>query len=82
MQATDIELIVRELWHSRNSRQRIKKKTMELRRKFLEERAERMAQKMRTTEEKALKAILKAEDSKRIYASIQNLTGKSNSLLT
>ncbi|MFN9952374.1 MAG: hypothetical protein ACK55I_04680, partial [bacterium] len=44
--------------------QACKKKSFLLRKQFLQERAELMAEKMRTLEEKAVKAILKSEESR------------------
>jgi len=41
--------------------------------KYLYERAEYLAQKMRTSEGKALRAVLRADDSKSIYNSIKIL---------
>jgi hypothetical protein len=45
-----------------------KKKSKEIRRAFLSDRAQFMAEKMRTVEEKALKAILSSEASRKNYA--------------
>jgi hypothetical protein len=50
--------------------------------KFLEECATLLAEKMRTTDEKALRAIKKAEESKRIFCSIKQVIGKHRSQLT
>jgi len=41
-----------------------------------------MARKLHTDEEKALKAIIKAEQSKRIFRSIRDITGKPQASLT
>ena len=78
----DIDTIVSELRSTRHQWNKIKQKTKTLRRKFLEERAERMAEKMHTSAENALKAIIKAEESKYNFSSIRSLTGKMNSSLT
>jgi predicted GTPase len=75
----DIDTIVSELRSTRHQWNKIKQKTKTLRRKFLEERAERMAEKMHTSAENALKAIIKAQESKYNFSSIRSLTGKMNS---
>lgn len=59
-----------------------KKRSAEMRKKYLSERAEYLAIKMRATEEKALRAIIQAEESKSIYRSIKDLMGKSQTPLT
>ncbi len=53
----------------------MKQNSVIARQQFLEETASIMASRMRTSDEKALKAISKAEDSKRIYRQIKELTG-------
>jgi hypothetical protein len=47
-----------------------------IRRQFLIERAEYLVTKMRTTEEKALKEILHAEEARKIYSTIKETFGK------
>jgi hypothetical protein len=53
-----------------------------LRKQFLTERAELMAEQLRTTEEKALCAILRAEESRGTYRTLRELLGKQNTPLT
>ena len=60
----DIPLIVDHLCCSQNEWKSHKKKSASIRRQFLIERAELLADKLRTAEEKALRAILRAEDSR------------------
>jgi len=60
----DIPLIVDRLCCSQNEWKSHKKKSASIRRQFLIERAELLADKLRTAEEKALRAILRAEDSR------------------
>jgi len=62
--------------------QACKKKSFLLRKQFLQERAELMAEKMRTLEEKAVKAILKSEESRLTFKTIKELLGRSNTPLT
>jgi len=50
--------------------------------KFLEKCAEFFTQKIKCSEEKALHAIIKAEEAKRIYHNIRELLGKDCSPLT
>lgn len=51
----------------------MQKRCASIRQQFLNERADLMASKLHTSEEKALKAILKAEESKRTFAMIRDL---------
>jgi hypothetical protein len=55
----------------------VKKRT-----EFLQEQAVLMAQKLHTDKEKALKAIIKAEQSKSIFRSIHDITGKPQASIT
>jgi hypothetical protein len=67
---------------ARNKWRSCKKKSQVIRRQFLTERAEYLAAKMRTTEEKALKAILHAEEARKIYSNIKGISGKQQVPLT
>jgi hypothetical protein len=60
---------------TRSQWQACKKKSAQIRLNFLKDRAELMAQKMRTAEEKALRAIMQAESSKQTYKKIQDTFG-------
>jgi hypothetical protein len=51
-------------------------------RKFLEEQAVFFASKLQCSEEKAIHAIIKSEESKKIYRNIKELLGKEPSSLT
>lgn len=59
-----------------------KKRSDSIRRQFLAERAEYLAAKMHTTEEKALQALVHAEESKKIYKNIKEIFGKQQVPLT
>ena len=59
-----------------------KKRCAEIRKQFLTERANFLAQQLRTTEEKALRAILQLEESWRIYKNIKYIMGKQRSIFT
>jgi hypothetical protein len=59
-----------------------KKCSSQLRQTFLQDRAAMMAEKLKTTEEKALKAVIAAEASRRSYATINSIFGKQQSPLT
>jgi hypothetical protein len=48
----------------------------------LSEHAEYLAAKMKTTEEKALRAIMRAEEARRIYQNIKELLGKQQQIFT
>lgn len=56
----------------------MQEKSAELHQRFLYDQAQLMAEKLRSSEEKALKAILQAEQSRRIYNSIRELLEKKN----
>ena len=58
------------------------KKSAEIRQSFLHDQALLMAEKLQSSEEKALKAFLCAEQSRRIYNSIRELLEKKNKPLT
>jgi len=66
----------RSLWRS------CKKKSESICLQFWNEKAKLLASKMRTTEEKALKAIIKVEQSRRIFSNINEIFGKPNKPLT
>jgi len=59
-----------------------KKRSDSIRCQFLEERAEYLASKMCTTQEKALRAIIHAEESEKIYRNIREIFGKQHVPLT
>jgi hypothetical protein len=59
-----------------------KKRSATIHRSFLAEHAKMLASKMRTMEEKALKAIIQAEESHAMYHTICELLGKQNTTLT
>jgi hypothetical protein len=54
----------------------MQEKSAELHQRFLYDQAQLMAEKLRSSEEKALKAILQAEQSRRIYNSFRELLEK------
>ena len=60
----------------------LQKHSASLRLQFLHERAELLATKMHTTEEKALKAIIRAEQSRQLFSSLNEIFGKPNTPLT
>jgi hypothetical protein len=78
----DITIINHQKTLTRNKWKSCKKRSYELRKKFLYERANYLATKMRTTEEKALCAIIRSEDSRRIYRNIKELLGKQQQIFT
>jgi hypothetical protein len=80
--AMDLETIVLHLRQARRAWKKMSKSFADQRREFLQEKAILMAQKMHTDEEKALKAILNAEQSKRIFRNIRDITGKQQTPLT
>jgi hypothetical protein len=59
-----------------------KKFSAEICKKLLTERAAFLASKMQTSEEKALKAIIKAERSIAIYMNLKDLLGKQQTIFT
>jgi len=63
-----IHLINKQLKIYRSKWKAQKKRCFELRMKFLEDRAALLVEKMRTTNEKALRAIKRAEESKRTFS--------------
>jgi hypothetical protein len=65
--------LVKEKKEARAKWRTYKKGSAEMTKKYLYERAEYLAQKMRTSEGKALRAVLRADDSKSIYNSIKIL---------
>lgn len=70
-----------DLYTGRSSRAKwkaCKKWSATLQKQFLEERAELLASKLRTTEEKALRAIIKAEESKQTFSQIKSILIKQN----
>jgi hypothetical protein len=64
----DPELILDHLKQARSTWKACKKKCSSICQKFLEERAAFCASKLRCSEEKALCAILKSEESKKVYS--------------
>jgi hypothetical protein len=66
---------IKNLRKARKEWKKIKKVAADLRNTFLTERAEEVASKMKTSCEKALKAIKRAEQSKQTYQMINNITG-------
>jgi hypothetical protein len=62
--------------------QACKKRSEQIRMRFLSERADFMAMKMRTSEEKALRAILQSEASRHTFQKIQDTFGKQQTPLT
>lgn len=66
----------------RNQWKAVKKRSTQMRQTSLQDRALMMAEKMKTNKEKALKAILAAEASRRSYASINAILGKHRAPLT
>ncbi len=55
---------------------------MAIHEEFINKRAEMMATKMRTSHEKAIKAIIKPEESRRTFQNIRDLLDKQQILLT
>jgi len=78
----DITIINHQKTLTRNKWKSCKKCSYELRKKFLSEQANNLATKMRTTEEKALRAIKRSEESRRIYHNIKELLGKQQQIFT
>jgi len=72
----DPTLIQSRKREARNKWRSCKKRSEMIRRQFLIERAEYLVTKMRTTEEKALKEILHAEEARKIYSTIKETFGK------
>ena len=78
----DYQLIETNLKRVRDRWRACKKKSTAIRKKFFEERAAFFASKLKCTEEKAIRAILKAEESKRIHNNIKEILGKQSTPLT
>jgi len=78
----DIHLINKQLKIYRGKWKAQKKKCFELRMKFLEDHAALLAEKMRTTDAKALHAIKRAEESKCTFCTIKQILGKQRTQLT
>jgi hypothetical protein len=78
----DISIINKNKKETRAKWCSCKKLSIEIRKKFLRERALFMASKMRSTEKKALKAISKAEESRTVYRNIRELLGKPKTIFT
>jgi len=70
------------LKQARNKWRACQKKNAAIRQKFLKEWAAFFASKLWCTEEKALRAIIKSEESKWIYSNIKEVLGKQPSSLT
>jgi len=60
----------------------MQKESAMLRKQFLSEKADFLAQQLRTTEEKALRAIMKAKESRWIYSNLKEIMGKQRSMFT
>lgn len=71
----DISFIKQRLRTARQEWKEVKSRGSELRRQFLIEQAEDYACKLKTTPEKALHAIIKAEESKHTYNEIREIIG-------
>ena len=78
----DYQLIENNLKRARDRWRTCKKRSTAIRKKFLEERAAFFASKLKCTEEKAIRAIIKAEESKRIYNNNKEILGKQPTSLT
>lgn len=78
----DLSTIKTRLRSSRNKWKSQKKKNGTIHKQFLVERTELLASKRRTTEEKALRAIFHAEDSRHSYRTIKAFIGKQQTPLT
>jgi hypothetical protein len=76
------ELIFSQQKLSRNAWRSCKKRSVILQKKILSESSELLASEMRTTEEKAVRAIMKAEESRIHYQNIREALGKLNTPLT
>jgi len=81
-QNTDPTLIHSRLKSTRSSWKTCKKHSSNLRKQLLNERAEFFAKKIRSTQEKAVRAIIKAEASRRTFSSIRDILGNVKSPLT
>jgi hypothetical protein len=79
---TDITIINQNKKLSRDKWKSCKKQSFELRKKNLSERATYLAAQMRTSEEKALIAIMKSEEARCIYHNIKQLLGKQQQIFT
>jgi hypothetical protein len=79
---TDPSFIKSMLKTAHSKWRQCKKRSITLRRQFLQGRAKFLASKMCTTEEKALKAIIQAERSRHTYSIIQELIRKQKMPLT
>jgi hypothetical protein len=79
---TDLSIIQHHKKITRDRWKSCKKRSVEIRKNFLLERATYLASKMHTSEEKALKAIIKSEKYRHIYKNIKELFGKSQQIFT
>jgi actin-related protein len=73
----DSIFIYTKLWTLRASWKTCKKQSSQLRQQFLEERAAFYAMKIRSSHEKALRAIIRSEESRKTFASIRDIMGKN-----
>jgi hypothetical protein len=78
----DPTLIQTRKREARNKWKSCKKRSETIRHQFLIERAEYLATKIHTTEEKALRVIPHAEEAKKIYKSIKDTFGQQQVPLT
>jgi hypothetical protein len=78
----DFSFIHQKMEEYHNQWKAVKKRSTQMRQTSLQDRALMMAEKMKTNKEKALKAILAAEASRRSYASINAILGKHRAPLT
>ncbi len=78
----DYQLIKTNLKRARDRWRACKKRSTAIRKKILEERAAFFASKLKCIEEKAICAIIKAKESKRIYNNIKEILGKQPTPLT
>lgn len=72
---TNADIIHSHLREACSHWREIKSQAPELRRQFLQEQAEHYAQQHNMDSDKALKAIIKAEESKCTYQNIKDITG-------
>jgi len=79
---TDPEFIHNKLRLARLKWKKCKKQSKAIRDQLLTEKAELLASKLRTSEEKALQAIKKAEASRYLYLTLNELLGKQRKPLT
>jgi hypothetical protein len=74
--------ILASYWNTNNKHVQNGKSVKNIRKEFLIERADFLAQQLRTTDERALMAILQSEESRWIYKNIKEIMGKQRSVFT